>query len=85
MALNNSLKNLLSAAAVMAFCITCHAAYALDKPAGFPSRNIEIINPFKAGGSTDVYLRTLIPALEKILGVRALVVNESGGEGAPRI
>ena len=65
----------------MVGCLICNPANALDKPAGFPARNIEIINPFKAGGSTDVYLRTLIPALEKALGTRTLVVNETGGEG----
>jgi putative tricarboxylic transport membrane protein len=56
-------------------------AAALEKPEGYPKRNVEIVNPWKAGGSTDMYLRTLSIPLQKILGKKIVIINEVGGEG----
>ena len=54
---------------------------AADPPQGYPARKIEIVNPFKAGGSTDLYLRTLMVPMEKALGTKVVILNEEGGEG----
>ncbi|MFZ4808397.1 MAG: tripartite tricarboxylate transporter substrate binding protein [Hyphomicrobiaceae bacterium] len=57
-------------------------AAAQDK---FPSRPIEIIVPFAAGGSTDLGMRVLAPALEAKLGVPVRIVNKPGGNTVPAV
>jgi len=53
-------------------------SFAKDK---FPERNILIINPYSAGGTGDVEIRTLIPYLEKYLGVSVITQNQTGAGG----
>jgi len=50
--------------------------------ADFPNKPITIINPWSAGGGTDVMARTLAEELKLILGVNVIVVNKTGGSGA---
>lgn len=51
----------------------------------FPSRPVEIIVPFAAGGSTDLGMRVLAPALEAKWGVPVRVVNKPGGNTVPAV
>ncbi len=44
----------------------------------WPTKPIEVIIPFGAGGDSDAYLRALTPELSKILGVDVIVTNMSG-------
>jgi tripartite-type tricarboxylate transporter receptor subunit TctC len=44
----------------------------------FPSKNINIIVPFRAGGSLDIMVRNLIPYWERELGVTMVVENYEG-------
>ncbi len=53
-------------------------AGAIQKPAGWPTRPIQLIVPWDAGGSTDVGMRLLAPKMEKILGTTIDVVNRPG-------
>ena len=48
----------------------------------YPRKNIRIIVPYGPGGSTDIFVRSLQPALEQALGVNIIVRNISGGGGA---
>jgi tripartite-type tricarboxylate transporter receptor subunit TctC len=48
----------------------------------FPTRNINLIVPFAAGGGTDAVARALANSAEKYLGVPVVVVNRTGGSGA---
>jgi tripartite-type tricarboxylate transporter receptor subunit TctC len=50
--------------------------------ADYPSRPITVIVGFPAGSSIDVNIRTLQPALQKILGVPVIVENRPGAGGA---
>jgi tripartite-type tricarboxylate transporter receptor subunit TctC len=49
--------------------------------AAFPEKEITIIVPYGAGGSTDVCVRAVASGMEKILGVPVQVVNRPGGQG----
>ncbi|GFZ97103.1 ABC transporter substrate-binding protein [Paenibacillus marchantiophytorum] len=48
----------------------------------YPTRPIQILVPFSAGGATDLSLRALAPKLEKILGQKVEVIDKPGGAGA---
>jgi tripartite-type tricarboxylate transporter receptor subunit TctC len=49
------------------------------KPAGFPSKPIEIVVPFAAGGGYDVVARQLAQPLQTIVGQPVVVKNVVGG------
>ena len=49
--------------------------------AEFPSKPIEVLLPWPAGGRSDVAARMFAPYLEKYLGVPVVVVNKVGGGG----
>ena len=47
-----------------------------------PNKPITIIVPWSAGGSTDQVTRVVAPILEKALGTKIAVVNQSGASGS---
>ena len=49
--------------------------------AKWPSRPVELIVPFRAGGDTDFYARTYAKYLEKELGVPVTIINVEGAGG----
>lgn len=51
----------------------------IKKPAGYPARNIEFVIPFGTGGSLDALVRTLVPLMEKRMGIGLGPVNRTGG------
>lgn len=50
----------------------------IKKPANYPTRPIEFVVPFGAGGGVDALSRTLAPLLQERLGVGVGVVNRPG-------
>lgn len=48
----------------------------------FPSRPIRLIVPFEAGGTSDTTARMVAQQLDQALGVRVLVENRAGANGA---
>lgn len=48
----------------------------------FPTKSIEIIVPFAAGGGTDMVARAVANAAQDKLGQPVVVVNKTGGGGA---
>jgi len=50
--------------------------------AEYPTKTIQIINPFPPGGTTDIVPRILTDKLHSLLGQQVVVVNKSGGGGA---
>lgn len=50
--------------------------------AEYPSKTIQIINPFPAGASTDILARILTDKLSALLGQPVVVINKTGGGGA---
>jgi putative tricarboxylic transport membrane protein len=54
------------------------AAAEIKKPAGYPTRQIEFVVPFGAGGGVDALCRTLAPLMQERMGVGIGVVNRPG-------
>jgi tripartite-type tricarboxylate transporter receptor subunit TctC len=50
----------------------------IKKPAGYPTRSIELSVPWGHGGSMDALARTLAPLMEERMGVGIGVVNRPG-------
>ncbi|QJP14054.1 tripartite tricarboxylate transporter substrate binding protein [Starkeya sp. ORNL1] len=50
--------------------------------ADYPTRPIQVIVGFSAGGAMDATIRTVAPTLEKILGQPVVVINKPGAGGA---
>ena len=48
---------------------------------GYPERNIRMIVPYPAGGSTDILARTILQPLTEILGKPVIIDNKSGAGG----
>jgi tripartite-type tricarboxylate transporter receptor subunit TctC len=53
------------------------------RPEKYPSREVEIMVPWAAGGATDVVFRTFAAVLPKYLGVPLIIVNRPGGGAVP--
>lgn len=49
--------------------------------AEYPTKPVEWVIPWPAGGRTDIASRMIAPFLEKSLGVPAVVINKVGGAG----
>src|SRR5690606_25730956 len=49
--------------------------------ADFPSKPIEIVNPYPPGGTTDGLTRALAPGMSQRLGQPIVVVNRAGAAG----
>ena len=47
----------------------------------YPERNIRMIVPYPAGGSTDILARTILQPLSEILGKPVIIDNKSGAGG----
>ncbi len=60
-------------------------AAALTPPAaaaqGYPDKPIRVIYPYAAGGTGDIVMRLLLPALEKRFGQRILIETRPGAGG----
>ncbi len=53
--------------------------------ADYPSRPIKVYIPLPAGGTTDVFVRTIAPLMEKYLGTKLILINKPGSGGAVAI
>jgi len=49
----------------------------------YPSREIELMVPWSAGGATDVVFRTFAAVVPKYLGANIIIVNRPGGGAVP--
>ncbi|MCR0984984.1 tripartite tricarboxylate transporter substrate binding protein [Roseomonas populi] len=48
----------------------------------FPARPIQVVNPYPAGGATDLMARAMAAGLQQRLGQPVVVVNRDGAAGA---
>ncbi len=62
-----------------AFLIMPAEGYGTEK---YPLGNIVSVIPFAAGGGNDLIMRSLIPGMEKALGVNVIPENKPAGRGA---
>lgn len=60
----------------------CGNQTAKKEEAKYPTKPIELIIPFAAGGGTDAVGRAFAEALKGVLGQDVVVVNKTGGGGA---
>lgn len=67
--------------AMVAGGLTALAAPAVVRAQAWPSQPITFLNPFPAGGGTDVFARPLAAALSESLGQQVLVDNKGGAGG----
>ena len=51
------------------------------KPADFPTREIEFVTAYGAGGGMDITARILAKYVEKYIDSRVIVINKTGGGG----
>lgn len=65
---------------LMVLFLTLIAVFAFGK--SYPSKNINMVVPFSAGGGTDAVARKLGSLMEKELGTSVVIVNKTGGAGA---
>jgi putative tricarboxylic transport membrane protein len=72
----------ISLAAVAALGIVAALATNASAQAKYPSRPIQLVCPWAAGGGTDRIARMVAVLLEKELGQPVTVVNRTGGSGA---
>jgi len=68
--------------AVMVFTATAMLVLWDVRAADFPTREIELVVSFPAGGPADTSARIVAPKLSAILGVPVVVANKPGGGGA---
>ena len=66
-------KVIVSLIAVLVICASVFAQGANEKP--FPSKDMTLIVPWNAGGSSDLIGRLLVDDMSKTLGVNISVVN----------
>jgi tripartite-type tricarboxylate transporter receptor subunit TctC len=74
-----SFKRIVFSAALIGLliCPSWERVFAAD----YPTKPIELVIPWPAGGRTDTGTRLLAPFLEKAMGVPVVVINKVGGGG----
>lgn len=77
---NRLLIGSLAALLVLAFVASGWTA-APPKPKGYPERPIEVVVQYGAGGGSDLFVRGLMNAARKDLGVAVNVTNMTGAAG----
>jgi tripartite-type tricarboxylate transporter receptor subunit TctC len=68
--------------AFMILCVFCFVAAIPVQAADFPTKEVQIIIPWAAGGATDLIFRALGATTGKYLGKAVVVINKPGGAGA---
>ncbi|HME60749.1 MAG TPA: tripartite tricarboxylate transporter substrate binding protein, partial [Candidatus Binatia bacterium] len=59
------------------------AMYAANAHAAdYPTKTIQIINPFPPGAVTDIVARIVAPKMSALMGQQVVIVNKAGGGGA---
>lgn len=71
-------KRLLKAVTLLAISTCCFPAFAKD----YPTRDLQGVIQWGAGGSTDGFSRAVTPNVEPYLGKEVVMVNKPGGTGA---
>ena len=68
---------MLTGAASLAVAAPLPAAFAQD----YPTRNVTLVVPFAAGGSTDILARVVAAHLQQALGQPVVIENRTGASG----
>ena len=62
--------------------ILCWSLAAQAASAQYPTKTVQIINPFPPGAVTDIVARIMLPKMSAALGQQVVIVNKAGGGGA---
>ena len=62
--------------------VTALAGSGIAETIDWPTRTLEIVVPYNAGGDTDFHARTLAKYLEPILGQTIIITNMEGASGS---
>ena len=68
--------------ATLALAIGLGTAFAVHAQQWKPTKPINLVVPWAAGGSTDQVTRVTAAELEKVLGQKIVVVNQPGASGS---
>ncbi len=82
---HNKLKSLVSVTAVSAMTLMSSWSVVMADESDWPAGTVKVIMHTKAGGSSDVFMRTLAKSLEPKIGQSVVVVNSPGGAGASQM
>lgn len=74
------LRDRSSFAIIFILLAAMHAASA--HAADYPTKTIQIINPFPPGAVTDIVARIVAPKMSALMGQQVVIVNKAGGGGA---
>jgi tripartite-type tricarboxylate transporter receptor subunit TctC len=66
---------------LLGIIVASTATLAQAQPARYPSRTVEIVVAYGAGGSTDLVARALAQRFQERLGQSVVVLNKPGGSG----
>ncbi|CAK7050250.1 MAG: hypothetical protein DELT_01012 [Desulfovibrio sp.] len=78
--MSSVMKKIVTLTACIGLAVGLFSAQAVQA-ADYPKKNITIIVPYSAGGSSDIGARRLAQYLEKELGVSIIVDNAAGASG----
>jgi tripartite-type tricarboxylate transporter receptor subunit TctC len=67
---------------VMAAALACMLAAVAHAQPAFPAKPVRIVNPFAAGGATDIVARQVAQKLTELWGQAVVVENKPGASGA---
>ena len=65
-----------------AWALVIFSLAASEAWAQYPTKTVQIINPFPPGAVTDIVARILAPKMSAALGQQVVIVNKAGGGGA---
>ena len=75
-------ESLYERAVTLLFLACIFAAAAISEAAEYPTKTMQIINPFPPGAVTDIVARIVAPKMTALLGQQVIIVNKAGGGGA---
>ena len=73
------------ATALLFFVASSFASAAVSEAAEYPTKTMQIINPFPPGAVTDIVARIVAPKMTALLGQQVIIVNKAGGGGAASV
>lgn len=77
-----SRKNLALASSTMALVMAAGGSFAASCPEGFPSKPVDFLVGYGAGGGTDLAARKVASTIEEMAGWTVVVDNKPGASGA---
>jgi hypothetical protein len=75
-------QGFLFASSIGLLVFLCMCFISVSHAAEYPTKTIQIINPFPPGAVTDILARLVNDKLSSLLGQPVVVVNKNGGGGA---